>query len=113
MAGYLFPDLIEGDSWDGIPDLSVRIAGLPPLFPLATAQMRFSLADHRISPVVELSILNGKITLLSAALWDLKIPKQIIPGLTPGIWNWQLTFTDTAGSVSTYLQGSVNVRKKI
>lgn len=92
----------EGDHFPGIPALTLQIAGDVPATPLATALMRFSPADGN-GTAVELSSADSKITIVSAANWEISVPRQTVPGLTAGRWNCQIKLVDTSGVKDTYI----------
>lgn len=106
----------EGDQWEGIPALSIRVNGLPPATALALVTIRFKPTQPTDSAVVQLSSATaGQITILSAANWEITVPPQIVAGLTKGLWNWRMRFTDTSptGSPKTYLADQITVLETI
>jgi len=96
-----------GDHFPGIPLITIKVNGSAPSSALASARLRFQ--KHGTSTVVELLSSNGKISIQSNANWQLTVPKQAVPGLTAGRWNWNLETTSAAGVVETYLAGNQNV----
>ncbi len=92
----------EGDHFPGIPALSILIEGVTPATPLATAIMRFAPADGSAEPV-ELTSADEQITIVSAANWEISVPRQAVPGLTARRWNCQIKLIDTTGIKDTYI----------
>lgn len=110
----------EGDQWEGLPVVKIRVGptGGPhaaPLTPMASVVMRFKTATELPTAPVELSSSGGKITILDAEDWSFTIPKQVIAGLTKGMWKWQVRVTDTStdGSPKTYISGELEILEKI
>ena len=109
----------EGDVWDGIPAIIIKIGpeGGPyaaPEHPMASATMRFSKRDNKNSPIIELSHLNSEeLIFTDADGWELSIPKQVVPGVTCGDWDWQIRIVDTQGNPYTYLGDTITVLRKI
>lgn len=95
----------EGDTWRGIPSITITVNGAPPTSALASVKMRFSPVSDNVASAVELTSAAGKITISNAANWIMVIPAQSVPALVAGRWDWQLKTTDAAGSVTTYLAG--------
>lgn len=104
----------EGDTWDGIPSLTITINGAPPASNLSLVTMRFKRAGGLESDVVELtSATPGQITISSAANWQITVPAQIVPTLTTGKWDWRMKFTDAAGKKRTYLADQITVLETV
>ena len=73
----------EGDTWDGIPSLTVTINGSPPASALSLVTMRFKKSGGLESETVQLtSATVGQITITNAATWAITVPAQIVPALT-------------------------------
>jgi hypothetical protein len=104
---------VEGDTWEGIPSLTITINSAPPAVPLALVTMRFKKSGGLPSEVVELSSADSEITIVSAANWEISIPEQIIPGLTTGKWSWRMKFENTAGEKRTYLSDEITVLETV
>lgn len=104
---------VAGDTWKGIPSLTVKVNGSQPSSSLTLARMRFTQADRVPSAVVELSSTNSKITITDAAAWKISIPPQIITGMTAGLWKWNLEMTSAAGKVITYIAGILTVHDDV
>ena len=98
-----------GDTWRGIPSITITVNGAPPSSALASVRMRFTPVSNPDATAVELTSAAAKITISSAANWVVVVPKQAVPALVAGRWDWQLKFTDATGTVTTYLADSINV----
>lgn len=101
----------EGDTWNGIPSLTVTVNGSPPASALSLVTMRFKKSGES-GTVVELTS-PGQITINSALNWTLTVPAQILAGLTSGKWDWRMRFTDAAGKKRTYLADQITVLESI
>ncbi len=102
-----------GDTWDGIPSITLKINGAAPAAALASARMRFQRDGRQIPEFVELSSAVGaQIVITSAAGWELTVPPQPV-ALTRGSWSYNLETTDTAGEVQTFLFGSIEILRDI
>lgn len=110
---YNIAPFIAGDHWSGIPLVTITVNGAPPASALASARMRFKSLDEPSAAVVELSSAAGKITIISAANWQLSVPAQAVPALTAGRWSWNMETTAANGTVKTYLRGELNVQPDI
>jgi hypothetical protein len=104
---------VSGCSWSGIPSLTIKVNGAAPASALSAATMRFIPSDNRDDAAVELSNTNTKITIVSAANWQLSIPKQIVPGLTAGKWKYQLVLTAANGDKDCYVTGNLPVLEHV
>lgn len=104
----------EGDTWDGIPSITVTVGPtggpfVPPTSALSTVTLRFKKAGAVPSAVVELSSAEGEITISSSVNWQVAVAAQIIPELTAGKWTWRMRFTNAAGKKITYLADEFTV----
>jgi len=107
-----------GDTWEGIPALTIQENGAPPASPLALARMRFRRTDAPIGSAeetarVELSSADGEIEIVSAANWEISVPEQDVPGLTEGKWRYNMEFTDQEADVRTYLKGNIEIESDV
>ncbi len=104
----------EGDTWDGLPSLTVTINGAPPASSLSLVTMRFKKSGGLESETVQLtSATAGQINITNAANWTITIPAQIVAGLTAGKWTWRMCFQDAAGKKRTYLADEVTVLETV
>jgi hypothetical protein len=104
----------EGDTWDGIPSLTVTINGSPPASALSQVTMRFAKNGSEGEQTVELtSATAGQIDITSAADWIITIPPQIVAGLTTGKWTWRMRFQDAAGKKRTFLADELTILETV
>lgn len=104
----------EGDTWSGIPSLTITVNGAPPASVLSLVTMRFKKSGGLPSDVVQLtSATAGQITITSAPNWQITVPAQIVPALTTGKWIWRMQFTDAAGKKRTYLADELTVLETV
>ena len=111
---------VEGNEWEGIPQIVIEIGpdGGPYVAPdtsLATVTMRFLKTASETETIVELSSANNEIEILDAENWTFKVPRQVVPTLTEGVWDWQINCEDDSetGSPLTYFSDTIKVLKKI
>lgn len=99
---------VEGNTWPGVVSIAISPA---PANNVSTA--RFAIKEKPNSPYnkVELSSGAGEVTITDAANWEFAIPAQSLD-LPASQYVWQFETTDTAGTVQTYLEGSMTVYPK-
>jgi hypothetical protein len=113
-ATLVLEPMVQGDTWDGIPSITLMINGAPPAEALASVRMRFQRDGKQLPNYVELtSTVAAQITISSAAGWELVVPPQPVPDLTRGSWSWNLETTDALGAVRTFLQGTLEILRGI
>jgi hypothetical protein len=105
MITYNLPDHIAGDTWDGIPSVTVQLNGSARNLTNALIKMQVRLAID--SPVVlELSTTNSLITILQPPLsGTFSVPPQIID-IPTGKYIYDIKITFNTGEVKTELGGS-------
>lgn len=104
----------EGDTWKGIPSITITVNGGTPAAQISQVSMRFKKAGAALSAVVELSSATpAQISLTNAAGWVFSIPEQVVPGLTFGDWIWRIRVTDAAGKKHTYLADKFTVLEDV
>lgn len=112
MATAYNPDPIyAGDTWPGIPAITLTLDGIPPVFALASARLVFFKNGQPAgkSPATGITLASpSTITIVSAANWSMLIPPQILP-LDPGEWTFQFKTTDAAGTVQTWFAGTLTI----
>lgn len=105
---------VEGDTWGGIPSLTIRVDGTAPSDDLASVKMQFRTAPTSAETLAQLSSAGGSITITSASDWEIEVPAQellLYANRTP--YFWALQTTDINGIVQTYLQGTIQVLPKL
>jgi hypothetical protein len=104
----------EGDTWNGIPSITITVNGSTPASPISTVKMRFKRSGSVPSTPVELtSATSAQINLTNAPGWVFSVPEQIVAGLTFGDWTWRIRITDAAGKKNTYLTGEITVLEDV
>lgn len=104
----------EGDTWDGIPALTVTVNGAVPASALSVVTMRFKKSGAVPSDVVQLtSATAGQITITNAANWAVTVPSQIVAGLTSGKWTWRMRFQSADAKRRTYLADELTVLETV
>jgi len=96
---------VQNDTWTGISSVTVTPA---PASPLASVIMAFKVDPSATAPALQLTSAASQITITNAATWTFSVPPQAL-ALTPGTWYWQIQTTSAAGTVNTYLQGTLEV----
>jgi hypothetical protein len=104
----------EGDTWEGLPSVTIRVNDAAPASPISTVTMRFKKAGAVPSEVIELSSDEpAEINITDAEGWVFAIPEQALPGLTFGKWIWRIRVTDAAGEIRTYLADELTVLETV
>ena len=111
-AIYITEAICAGDTWPGIPAISIRPNNAIPVIPAASANMVFFKAGEKPGSKApgagcEIKSPDG-ITLTSAANWEFVIPPQILP-LDAGEWNFRFKTTNTSGHVRTWFTGTLTL----
>jgi len=110
MAASILPpsEIYAGDSWPGVPLVSIRPNNAVPTVALAAAKVIFfSSEDGPLSPAHTLESPTD-ILLNSPTAWDLSVKKAILP-LQPGEWTLRLSTTDAQNETRTWLTGVVTI----
>lgn len=106
-ATYPAMTIYAGDTWPGIPGVTIRINGEVPTGNIADATLIFYRADDGpTAPVLTLDTTAG-IT-LGPADWQLIIPPQVLT-LGLGDWYFRLSITDSAANHRTWLVGTLTI----
>lgn len=108
-TAYNMQPVVRGDRWNGIPTITILVNGQVPPIALASARMQFR---KTAGPGAELTTENGLMGIVSAAGWELSIPAQSLP-LVAGRWNYDIETTDIAGTVKTYVAGTILITEDI
>lgn len=114
MSAAIYPTepIYAGDTWPGIPAITIQVNAAPPAVPAASATLVFFKAADKpggTSPMTG-TILKSPdaVTITSAAGWTFAVPAQILP-LESGEWTFQFKTRDTAGAVRTWLTGTLSI----
>lgn len=109
---YHLPGLVEGDTWTGVPSLRVRVNDAAPPSALALVRLQVRRRHDDAVAMLSLTSADGGIVIGDAAEWELSIPPRQI-ALAAGRYVYDLEFTDAAGTVKTYLAGTMVVHKQV
>jgi hypothetical protein len=105
---------IAGDHWQGITSRPVMANGPPPQAQLIFIRIRFEQTRTAYpAPIVEISSSTSSVVILDPFNWVFSAPTQPMPWLTAGFWNYIIQTTDENGIASTYIEGSIVVKKGI
>lgn len=111
-AYYELPSFRTGQTWKGVPAIDVQINGANPVNALASAELRFRKQPSETPGLVLTTESGGGLTITNAATWEIEIPEQSL-ALSPGTWSYVLVYTDAAGRVVDYLQGTIDVKEAV
>lgn len=104
---------VEGDTWGGIPSITITVDGVAPSTDASLAVLEFRRSPQERDVAAALSSADGEIVITSANDWEFTVPSQNIPTLRRGRYVWGFKTTDVSGAVQTYLQGSIEVLPKV
>lgn len=108
-AGTLAVESVaEGDTWRGVPDLTVKIGGVAPTTTLTGVVMEF-MDDGVILDTLTTG--NGRITVLDSATWQIRIEETPLK-LKRGLWHFGVKYFDSEGHAYTLLEGRLKVTKE-
>jgi hypothetical protein len=112
-ATYHLPSVVEGDTWAGIPALTVRVNNAAPASALALVRIQIRRRHDDADALVSLhSGSGGGISIDDAAAWEVSVARRVLD-LPAGRYVHDVEFTDAAGEVRTYLAGSLSVGKQV
>ena len=96
---------VQGDTWGGIPSITVTPA---PSYTAVSAIFAIKRQPSDVQVVKQLNSVDGEIVITDAANWIFTIPNQAL-ALNAGTYVWQFRVTDSDGGIQTYLQGSMQI----
>ena len=110
MSAAIYPTepIYAGDTWPGIPAITIREGGEIPASSIASASLTFYKAELGLATPELVLTSPDEITLTNAAAWELAIPPQIL-ALPPGEWTFRFSTTTAAGVVRTWLTGTITI----
>lgn len=112
-ASQLLSPVVRGDTWNGIGTTNIQVNGAAPTFPVASARMHFRSSPAAATPTLALTSADGDIVIDNADTWLMHvIPVTPFP-LAAGVWYWDLETTDSAGTVKTYVTGTLHVLQDV
>jgi hypothetical protein len=110
---YNLPSVTEGDTWVGVPSITIAINGDPPASSLARVAMQFRRRHTDADALVSLhSGSGGGITIDDAAGWEIAVPPQVLT-LDAGSYVYDLETEDATGVIRTYLAGRLTVLPQV
>lgn len=112
QAELVLDPVVAGDTWTGIPSIQTVIDGNPPTEDLAFARIQFRKQWDSRPAGATLDTDNGGIAISDASTWLVVVPPQKLP-LAPGLWRWDYETTDAAGTVKTFMYGTLTVLEDI
>lgn len=111
-AIYTTEAIYAGDTWPGIPSITIRVNDLPPANAVAGAKLVFYKADESpLTPALTLTDEAGDIEIIDASNWQLAIPGTPLD-LPPGEWTFRFsTNAATSGNelVRTWIVGTLTI----
>ena len=97
VGTYNPPPMFKGDTWVGIPELTMKIDGHAPASPLAAVRVEFFKQnyDSGFTPDTGCQLLSpADVTILDAEGWGISIPPVKLP-LNRGEWRFRVVYTDS------------------
>ena len=107
--------LVLGDTWNGIPNITIRESGSGIWLGLSSAKMQFRKEKARGGDALdEISTANSGILIENSGttLWSLSIPKQNLT-LEVGDIYYDLETINASGQKFTYLEGIIPVLQDV
>lgn len=96
---------VQGDTWGGIPSITVTPA---PSYTADSAIFAIKRNASDVQTLKQLSSADGEIVISDDTNWIFAVPAQPL-NLNAGTYVWQFRVTDSNGGIQTYLQGSFQV----
>jgi len=109
---YTIPAAVTGDTFAGIPELSVTVNGSSPSSSLASVRMQFRTSATATTAALELTSADSEITINDAAAWNITVEPFSI-SLDAGNYVYDIEFTDAGGDVKTYVTGTWSVAQDV
>ena len=109
---YTIPAAVKGDTFAGIPELSVTVNDAPPANSLASVRMHFRPLPASTYLALELASVDGDITINDAATWNITVEPFVIT-INAGTYYYDIEFTDSAGNVVTYVSGTWKIAQDV
>jgi hypothetical protein len=110
-AIYNLPIRVRGDSWRGIPSITITINGEVPTVAAAVARMQFRQNKENGKAGLSLSSENDTITIVDAVDWIFSVPAINNFPLGAGDWDYDFEVTDVTGYRRTFFAGTVTIRQ--
>lgn len=98
---------VEGNTWGGIPGISILTPTSPPAAAVSSAVMQFSELGQ-VNHLIALTTAGANIVITSAANWTFVVPSQTL-NLSSGTYKWVFQTVDINGVILDYAMGSIQV----
>ena len=109
MQTFNLSNYVTGDTWNGIPSITIHRDGIP--LDLTDAYVEFNVRYQIDAPIIlKLTTDDGTINIIDPTNGVLSIPSQII-NIPPANYIWSLKVTLASGEVDTFVSGNWNVIK--
>lgn len=106
-AQITLPPIVRGDTWDGI-SVTLSSSGTALADSLTSVRMIFHEAAAD-TDTLTLTSTGGDISITSTAGWEFTVDPITPFPLDPGTQYWNIETTDSAGSIKTYLVGTIQI----
>lgn len=113
-AYYEMKPIVIGDTWDGIPSITIGSSGANDLLGLSSAKMQFRLQKARGGAALdEISSANSGILIENSGdPWGIKIPPRNLNLLVGDIF-YDLETINASGEIKTYLEGIIPILQDV
>lgn len=101
---------VEGNTWGGIPAISILVANAPPAAAVSSVVMQFW-APGQTGHLIALTSAGANIVITSAANWTFVVSAQTL-NLAAGTYNWAIQFTDINNVIEDYMAGTIEVQPR-
>ncbi len=111
MTVYNPDPVYFGDTWPGIPSISILVNGSVPSVAVVSASLTFSRAGSLpgSTPATGTTLASPSgVTITSTSGWTFAVQPGILP-LAQGDWILHFKTTDSAGAVHTWLTGTLTI----
>lgn len=111
---YNFPDLVRGDTFDGISSLQITVNDAAPTTALASVRAQFRRSKKADAVLLELSSETSPATISidNASTWLISVPAGSLD-LPVGKAFYDMEFTDADGRKKTYIAGTIEVLQDV
>jgi hypothetical protein len=100
--------LTYGDSWTGIPIITIKVNNLPPEYPVESATIIFTKGSVTGTQGLILTEEDG-ITIQDNNEWEFLVPPIVEFPLTVGTWFYRFKTVDSQGMRKTWLTGKIKI----
>lgn len=104
--------VVRGDTWVGIPSITIKRNGAPPSNAAASARMHFKKTAQAANPALSLSSPAEGIVVSDSANWVFVVSPRVL-SLGAGDWLADFETTDAVGTIWTPIQFKLTVLQDI